>query len=147
MTMSIMRPVGSLDGGGAAGDICPDRLDFTLPTPHHARPLRIALTGGLKDQKGTGRLPRGAGRGDAIQSSRRDPASLFALLEREKLAIDALLFISVKQWRVMCQRAPIPVERRIDIRARAHVIEPTRGAVRQKHIQPIGWPWPPPDAP
>ena len=38
----------------------------------------------------------------------------------------------------MRQRAPIPVERRIDIRARAHVIEPTRGTVRQKHIQPVG---------
>ena len=74
------------------------------------------------------REPRG--RGDAAVRALGHDA------EQEPVA--AWLRRAVDERRLMRERTPVPVQRALDVRARAHVVEPARRAVEREQLESVG---------
>ncbi len=68
------------------------------------------------------------------------PARAPALVVRAEDAVRAMLRASVHERRVVREGASIPVETRVDVGARSHVVEPPLAAYGEEQVQPIGVP-------
>src|SRR6185437_11686209 len=66
-----------------------------------------------------------------------DPTSVRLLVVGRENAVNLYLRMTVHQRRVVGQRASIPVQRAVDVRSGAEIVEPTHAAVDEQQVQAI----------